>query len=413
VIDLERHAANGSANAHRSEDAPASEAEPWSSRVVATGVDWYTKPPPRRTWLLRDRRTNAGVLPVGKVGQIVAEGGAGKTTALMQLALSVATGTPFLGTLDVASPGRVLAVFGEEDAEEVRRKSFNAARTANAPIPSAGSIVTLPLAGVPSEMVVRDAFGNPSDGPFLLWLRRFLASDGDGWRLILVDPLSRFAGLDAERDNALGTRFIEALESLAVQTGATVLCAHHSNQASRGAGSKMSATSARGVTALTDGVRWQACMAVEQVGGLDAEAGQRLGELVTVAFTKSNYSRRGEPIVCRRDQEHGGALIPIDDADAQLVVEAQRANNARAVRQNERDAIRAGRGQREDRAAESIVRSQPGIGARDLRGRLMAELSIGRSAADDAITRAVGSGRMRREGDRHSGFRHFIDEVTQ
>lgn len=264
---------------------------PWADRVLDVESRWFTQAPARRTWLLRDHRTSEGVLPLGKVGQLVAEGGGGKTMALVQLVVAVPNGGRWLGALDVASPGRVLAILGEEDFEETQRRIFYAARAGKVAAPADGMIVTMPLAGLPSEMVCRDPDGNPTDAPFLRWLREYLRAHND-WRLIVIDPLSRFAGLDAEKDNAQATRFIEALESIAVQTGATVLVAHHSNQSSRGGG-RVGATASRGVTALVDGVRWAATMGVEQVEGLDPIARERLGELVTVSFVKSNYSRKG------------------------------------------------------------------------------------------------------------------------
>jgi hypothetical protein len=64
---------------------------------------------------------SARVFPVGEVGQLIAEGGAGKTMALCQLAVAVATGTRWLGTFE-ATRGRALLVLREEDAEEARRR---------------------------------------------------------------------------------------------------------------------------------------------------------------------------------------------------------------------------------------------------------------------------------------------------
>src|SRR5262249_25635901 len=102
----------------------------WADRVVHAEPEWYTKPPERRSWLLRDQRTDSGVLPLGKVGMLAGAGGAGKTMALTQLAVAVATGTPWLGVLEVAAQGNVLLILGEEDAEEVRRRLYRAYQAA-------------------------------------------------------------------------------------------------------------------------------------------------------------------------------------------------------------------------------------------------------------------------------------------
>lgn len=307
------------ASGPESQAAPA--LSPWESRAQAVPATWYTTKPPRRTWLFRDTRTDRGVYPHGRAGMFVCEGGGGKTTALVQWAIAVATGGVCFGHLQVVTPGDVLLVLGEEDAEEVARKAYNACRATNAETPPEGSIVALPLAGVPSEMVVRDPNGNPTDGPFLLWLRDYLARPRvRPWRLIVLDPLSRFAGLDAEKDNALATRFIAAGESLSVQTGASVLISHHTAQAAR-SGGKVATTAARGVTALTDGVRWVATMGVDENAGCDAWPD--LAETVTFRVTKSNYAKKPAPILLRRDSDHGGALVPLDDTEMEILARAR------------------------------------------------------------------------------------------
>src|SRR3990170_4689893 len=64
-------------------------------------------------WLLRD------VLPQGRVGILAGGGGAGKSWALCQLALSIATQKPWLGTYAISHPGRVLLALAEEDMDEI------------------------------------------------------------------------------------------------------------------------------------------------------------------------------------------------------------------------------------------------------------------------------------------------------
>lgn len=316
--------------ATKTEDEPPP-ANPWMGRVVSCAAEMFTQAPPRREWLLRDRRTQgAGVLPLGKVGMLVAEGGAGKTIALVQLALAVASHepTPWLGCYDVPNQGRALLVLGEEDADEVHRRLYNARRSMGAPVPEPGAIVALPLAGVPCAMVESDQHRNPIDAPFLVWLRGYLQDHGP-FALVIVDPLSRFGGVDAETDNAAATRFVQALESIAVETGATVIVAHHTNKLARGAGSKVDGSSARGSSAFYDGVRWAAGMTVER---LETPEGTT-AELVTLANTKSNYSRKGDPVTLERDEENGGALVPLSSTDRERIAEARKAADPRAKRE--------------------------------------------------------------------------------
>lgn len=147
----------------------------WSSLVRPAPAVWFTEQPASRTWLLTDPRASRasgdGMLPLGVTGQLIAEGGAGKTMLLCSLAIAVATGTRWLGTIDVATPGRVLLCAGEEDAEEIRRRLFRARRAANAPVPPTDAIVTIPLRGVACSLIESDEFHNPRETDFGIWLR--------------------------------------------------------------------------------------------------------------------------------------------------------------------------------------------------------------------------------------------------
>ena len=299
----------------------------WESRIIVTPSVWYTDAPPKRDWLLRDSRTRRGVLPLGKVGQIIAEGGAGKTIALIQAAIALATCTPWLGTFLPEKEGRSLLVLGEEDALEAQRRIYNARRSANTPTPPDGSIVVLPLAGVVCAMIESDERGDVVDAPFLPWLVDYLTKNGP-FSLVGIDPLSRFAGPKAETDNAAATRFIQALESLIVPSGgATVLNLHHVNKMSRSSG-HLDASSGRGSSAFVDGARWQASLGVERVKLEHREEQERLGEIVTFTVTKSNYAMKPEPVLLRRDRDHGGALHELDAADLAAVNEARKAKAA-------------------------------------------------------------------------------------
>lgn len=359
----------------------------WGKLALVPPDSWYTDHPPVRTWLLRNGAlaNSPGVLPLGKVGELIAEGGAGKTMALCQLAISVATSTPWLGTLTVASPGRVLLVLGEEDQEEVRRRLFYAARASRANPPAAGQVVFMPLAGLPAPMIEKDDDGNLIAGEFLRWLVAYVVREQ--FKLVIIDPLSRFAGADAEIDNAAATRFIQGLESIAVASGATVIVAHHTNKLSRGKLGTVDASSGRGSSALVDGARWQCALAVEKTNLEDEDARGRLEETVTFTVTKSNYASKPDPIVLRRDSSNGGAMVPLDDRDVEMVREARVAENGGSARAEARAAVLSSEAVALDRTVLDVVRHNPGSSSRQLRAFVMASGRCGNEKAVDAITR--------------------------
>lgn len=362
----------------------------WGDHVVPAPAAWFEKAPGPRAWLLRDARraTADGLLPLGKVGQLIAEGGAGKTMLACQLALAVATGERWLGWFDVAARGRVLLALGEEDTEEIHRRLFRARAAGRTAIPPEGSIVTLPLAGVPAAMLEKDDRGNLCETAFLRWLRTWMKVNGP-WSLVIVDPLSRFAGPDAEIDNAAATRFIQALESIASETGATVLVAHHTTKASRN-GQQVVGASGRGASALFDGARWQCSLGIEKIDtGGPADEQERLGEIAVLTFTKSNYSRRAEPLLLRRDGTNGGALLPLDELDAEMVEKVRSGESAAEARAARKESERQKKITQDAVALVVHVRECPGDTVRSIRMVLFGDNSKRWAAVAHLLKRGV------------------------
>lgn len=257
------------------------------------------QPAPRK-WLLTrpDDETNGvttkGVLPLGKAGMLYADGGTGKTYALIQLAISVAVGRRWLDYFNTPHQGRVLLALAEEDREELHRRLYEVARamrlTDEQERLAGERVVALPLAGVSACLMTPDG----ADSSFLESLRKQLAA-GQDWRLVVIDPLSRFAGAEAEKDNAAATRFVQQVESLlAAPGGPTVLVSHHSKKpANGGVSAGASAHNARGASALGAGFRWTA--ELERMG----DAGARF------TVTKSNYAPHGRPVHLTREGDSG------------------------------------------------------------------------------------------------------------
>jgi acetate kinase len=140
---------------------------------------------------------------------------------------------------------------------------------------------------------------------------------------VILDPLSRFAGCDAEKDNAAATRFVAAIESLLKSPGTpSVLVAHHTSKTSRSKDATAvdeSVDDSRGVSALTDGVRWAARLT-------------RLDDLLArFVVRKSNYSLQGTPVMLVRDSVNSGALRAerSDERDARRTREAAQADAAK------------------------------------------------------------------------------------
>ena len=284
------------------------------------------KPRPRQ-WLLTDANGN-GFIPAGEVGLLVAAGGVGKTMALIQLAATAGgTGLDWLERFTLAPRigggkafGRVLLAMGEEDFDELDRRRYRFLNGVSRGNPQrfddlvrsyASAVIPYPLAGVPCSLTAAAELRGPeAPSPWSAAFRTMLTEDaerlnaenpGSGdWRLIVLDPATRFMGPDGETDNKAATEWIREVSRLTQLPGKpAVLIAHHKNKSATTAGSQEQ-TGARGSSALTDGARFQ----------LDLARGALEGELI-LALTKGNYGRGAGRLSLVWDDE--GFLRPMTD----------------------------------------------------------------------------------------------------
>lgn len=325
------------------------------------GRAWLREDPPPREWLLR--RGEVPMLARGVVGLLVAPGGRGKTYALCDLAISIATGLPWLGVIDVATQGRVVLALAEEDDAEVRRRLHAVARArglVEADLVAADShIVPFGLAGRDVSLVAVDG---SNVTPSRLHRELVQLASANEYHAVLLDPLARWAP-GVESDNAVATRAIEMLEALATAARGTVLVAHHTAKWARRDGeSGGHGSSARGVTAITDGARW-----VAELRGDDDDN-------LALAVVKSNGAPLGDAIPLSRDRASG------------------------VLRGMTADEITSGSSSRDnDRVAAQLAKLLAKLAARGDAGvsgqRALRQLVGGRKAtAEAAIRRAVREG---------------------
>ena len=233
-----------------------------------------------------------GLLPRGEVGFLLGPGGLGKSIAMMGLAVSVATGRKWLEHFIVPKPGRVLLVLGEEKLQQAHRRLFEMRSAMRLTDEQAQlvreRVVLMPLSGITAPLVEQEG-GHTCETEVVRWLRGRMRSAE--WALVIIDPVSRFAGADTECDNVQATRFVQTIETLCSMPGVpTVLLVHHSNKISRVEdAARPSAADARGASALTDAGRWCANLVRRKDGG------------VALHFTKNNYAEQyDEPVLLER-----------------------------------------------------------------------------------------------------------------
>ena len=266
------------------------------------------EPPARRLSLLETRAVYEGsvcvrepepYLPLGKVGLLVAPGGVGKTGLLAQLAVSVASGLSWLDCVDVARPGRVLVVLGEEDEVETYRRLYHAAHARREELGEeraralGRAIVALPLCGRPWPLLeTLPGARAPHETIYGQRLREELERGGP-WSLVILDPASRFMGAGDENDNGRATRFVQYLEALTQVPGTpTVLVAHTHAQG----GARLRAALAPGRRARGVRARGRRALGGQPGSARGGRRGARGASATVLRVTKSNYGPRGEAI---------------------------------------------------------------------------------------------------------------------
>jgi AAA domain-containing protein len=194
----------------------------------------------------------------------------------------------------------------------VRRRIWRALNAEQMTVAKRTEIATrihlLPLHGVPIALTYSPSPGSVSETDFAAALREKLNGFGVDWSLLILDPLSRWAGGGIESNNEAATRFVQVIETLTTVRGTpAVLVAHHSSQTSTQAGK----SDARGVTGIRDGFRWQASMdaITSDDGGVDG---------VQFSNPKSNYSLRFRPLLLIRNTDPGieGTLRLASESEA-------------------------------------------------------------------------------------------------
>jgi DnaB-like helicase N terminal domain/AAA domain len=268
--------------------------------------DYFHKTPPEKPRLLYIHDKNgikATFLHKEIVGMLVAEGGRGKTHLLAQLALCVATGIPFLNEILVEKPGHVCFIVGENDNDDIRRLFFKIKKHLKNLVEenekrndgkhfkthSEDPLVTIPERLLPLSVHGLNAHFVDNHGERTPFFYSFLKAlkekePKEGFQLIIFDPASRFAGTEAEKDNAIATSFIASLEAISdeLKGRPTIILSHHKSKQAFNNQNAPSQADARGASGLTDGVRWQA--------GLNKKKDEE--EFSILEVTKTNFTKK-------------------------------------------------------------------------------------------------------------------------
>lgn len=180
---------------------------------------------PAPKWLVK------GVLTEGACGFIAGQPKSFKTWSSFDLALSVATGTPFLGHFDVVNPGPVLYIQEEDPANMVKLRLD---KIYPAKMQDRVSLVDGELVWIPSEQSKGfppiDAYiGNGftvSDPAWQSWLDETMTRGQ--YKMVLMDPLMMIAGeVDENRAQEMTEKVFKPIKQLARKHHCSMVIVHH------------------------------------------------------------------------------------------------------------------------------------------------------------------------------------------
>lgn len=244
-------------------------------------------------------------LPTATVGNLVAPGATGKTQFLLQLAICRCLGLPSLGGLFTeAKPEAVLFLAAEEQEIIMRQRLHDIVdwlvgrnlfpeKTRESVIDELHYRFKLfPLSGNDVRLLDNGCDTHTTEK---------ISQLGEGSRLIIVDPLRRLHDGD-ENDSSAMTQLVQCLERIAIHTNAAVLVAHHTSKSAAFNGQSESQQAARGSSALTDGVRWQANLSpmspkLAQIQNIPIDEARYY---INFSISKTNYGAPQAPVWLKR-----------------------------------------------------------------------------------------------------------------
>lgn len=301
--EWDKHAKPGEARAKARNEALASGYLPYID-----GRDWIGKKAPPRQWLWPDR------IPLGQTVLLTGIGGSGKSLFAQQLSTCIGASELFLG--ERIRPMRAIYVTCEDSEEELIRRQISICEATGVPfdwLMGTEDFSLVSLAGVVgNDLMVRNAKGAWGATERFDMLAENCDPHGASPLFLVLDNLAHFFSGD-ENNRQDVTAFLNLLNKLCVDYGATILLVGHPNKA----GDDYS-----GSTAWPNAVRHHLVLKCPE----DEED----EDIRVLSNAKTNYARRGVEL---RMLWHRWAFVPPDSLPADMI--EQRASAARVARENE------------------------------------------------------------------------------
>lgn len=237
------------------------------------GADYAGNTIPTRQFI-----DTARLLPQRQVILLNGDGGVGKSLLALQLAVAVASGTPWIG-LTVAT-GPVIYLSAEDDRDELHMRLVEICTAEGVDLAGLHTLYTVPMAGKNAVLAQEQRNGGMRPTDLFDELEREVAARSPV--LVTLDNLAdTYSGNENNRSSA--QQFIGMLRGLAMRHDTTVLLLGHPSLSGRASG-----TGESGSTAWNNSVRSRLYLQVpEGVDALDQP------DLRLLEAKKGNYAPRG------------------------------------------------------------------------------------------------------------------------
>lgn len=256
---------------------------------------------PTRKWLVD------GIVPAGTVSLLYGDGGVGKSLLSLQLAVSMASGAPWVGL--PCSTGRTLYLSAEDDKDEIHIRATDVTAAIVTELKDLPDVRVAPLAGR-DAVLAEAAFGRGKIESTKLWrdVRAKVAEFRPA--LVIIDNLADvFAGNENER--TLAQQFVAQMRGLCSDFQTTVVLLAHPSQSGMASG-----TGSSGSTAWHNSVRSR--LYFRRPENATPETDMRVLE-----SKKNNYGVTGK--VLATVQWRNGAFHALTEGDRSEASEARRA----------------------------------------------------------------------------------------
>ncbi len=275
---------------------------------VINPAEWQGRPIPERDWLV------PGICVRGGATLLNGDGGVGKSLLCMQLQTALAVGKPWLGIKTPAGPTRSLAIYCEDEPEELHRRQADICRYYDCQMRDLDGISLMLSRVGESNTLMTFSRRDGGGGVVTNFFRQVEAMIAEyGIEVVIIDTAAdTFGGNEIDRESV--RTFVQRLRLWSIKSRGTVIITQHPSVSGMASGAGSS-----GSTGWNNSVRSRVYLTAPKRTDDDGD------EIPTderfLKFMKSNYGPKGSKL---RLVWKDGVFRTVEEVGPQSYAEASR-----------------------------------------------------------------------------------------